>query len=50
MICQSKQGILGSREYLTSELTIPANDEPFGVFILSERNRPISVSENQKGL
>uniref|UniRef100_U3K352 Adhesion G-protein coupled receptor V1 n=1 Tax=Ficedula albicollis TaxID=59894 RepID=U3K352_FICAL len=42
---------LGRLGYHTNAtLTILANDDPYGVFIFSERNRPIKVEEERKNI
>ncbi|NWW69684.1 GPR98 protein, partial [Climacteris rufus] len=48
LIINVSSGRLGNRTNAT--LTILANDDPYGVFIFSERNRPIKVEEETKNI
>ncbi|NXG74231.1 GPR98 protein, partial [Baryphthengus martii] len=47
-IVNVSSGRLGNRTDAT--LTILANDDPYGVFVFSERNRPIKVEEETKNI
>lgn len=48
LIINVSSGRLGNHTNAT--LTILANDDPYGVFIFSERNRPIKVEEETKNI
>ncbi|NXE93985.1 GPR98 protein, partial [Menura novaehollandiae] len=48
LITNVSSGRLGNHTNAT--LTILANDDPYGVFIFSERNRPIKVEEETKNI
>ncbi|NWV12723.1 GPR98 protein, partial [Ptilonorhynchus violaceus] len=48
LIINVSSGRLGN--YTNATLTILANDDPYGVFIFSERNRPIKVEEETKNI
>ncbi|NWV26847.1 GPR98 protein, partial [Origma solitaria] len=48
LIINVSHGHLGNHTNAT--LTILANDDPYGVFIFSERNRPIKVEEETKNI
>lgn len=48
LIINVSSGRLGNHTNAT--LTILANDDPYGVFIFSEQNRPIKVEEETKNL
>jgi len=48
LIINVSSGRLGNHTNAT--LTILANDDPYGVFIFSERNRPIKVEEETKNV
>ncbi|XP_027733793.1 adhesion G-protein coupled receptor V1 isoform X6 [Empidonax traillii] len=48
LIINVSSGRLGNRTNAT--LTLLANDDPYGVFIFSEQNRPIKVEEETKNL
>ena len=42
LLCMSRgQGELGPAEKLTANLTILASDDPYGVFVIADENRPI---------
>ncbi|NXK95299.1 GPR98 protein, partial [Formicarius rufipectus] len=48
LIVNVSSGRLGNHTNAT--LTVLANDDPYGVFIFSERNRPIKVEEETKNI
>ncbi|XP_053910929.1 adhesion G-protein coupled receptor V1 [Cuculus canorus] len=48
LIVNVSSGRLGNHTNAT--LTILANDDPYGVFIFSEKNRPIKVEEERKNI
>ncbi|NWV81048.1 GPR98 protein, partial [Dasyornis broadbenti] len=48
LIINVSRGRLGN--YTNATLTVLANDDPYGVFIFSERNRPIKVEEEAKNI
>ena len=43
------QGALGDQSMLRSRLKILANDDPYGVYVISSINRPIRVNETNSG-
>ena len=43
------QGSLGEPEKLISKVTVLANDDPYGVYIISSSARPLRVQEKNSG-
>ena len=48
-VVDAGQGVLGSSDKLTANLTILASDDPYGVFIVSANGRPVVTQSADTG-